>query len=326
MEKKRSGWRTAGLIAGIGCLSMIAIVVGGVIIAMMVARAKLSNLGDTDPRPFTRRIEIPGAETVAAAKPGASGAARVAPLRLTIELQEGNFTIRPGKPGSQLQIEGEYAPGLYELTQTIDTDPTSGVTTARVRFHSTAPAWARFFGGMGGGMENAAELTVTIPRGAPIDLTLQMNMGRSEIDLGGLTLDELSINASMGEHRIDFREPVVEGLRELRLNTSMGNVMIENLGNARAESITAHGSMGNVTASLGGAWPAGEEANVRFEQSMGELTVRVPSNIRLEADVRNSDGKSSNAAPTAPQTEDPKAPTLRLRVTTSMGDARIVRY
>ena len=325
MEKKRSGWRTAGLIAGIGCLSMIVIVVGGVVIATMVARAQLRNLGDTDPRPVTRRIEIPGAEAVAASKPGASEAARVMPLRLTIELQEGNFTIRPGEPGSELQIEGEYAPGLYELTQSVDTDPATGVTSARVRFHSTAPAWARFFGGFGGGVENMAELTVTIPRGALIDLTLQMNMGRSEIDLGGLTLDELSINASMGEHRIDFSEPVVEGLRELRLNTSMGNIMIENLGNARAESITAHGSMGNVTASLGGAWPAGEEANLRFEQSMGELTVRVPSNVNLDADVRRSDGKSSSPAP-GTQPDDPKAPTLRLRVTTSMGDARIVRY
>jgi hypothetical protein len=325
MEKKRSGWRTAGLIVGIGCLSMIVIVVGGVVIATMVARAQLRNLGDTDPRPVTRRIAIPAAEAVAATKPGAQETARVTPLRLTIELQEGNFTIRPGEPGSELQIEGEYAPGLYELTESVDTDPATGVTSARVRFHSTAPAWARFFGGIGGGAENMAELTVTIPRGALIDLTLQMNMGRSEIDLGGLTLNELSINASMGEHRIDFREPLAEGLRELRLNTSMGNIMIENLGNARAESITAHGSMGNVTASLGGAWPAGEEANIRFEQSMGELTVRVPSNVRLEADVRRSDGQSSTPAPSA-QPDDPRAPTLRLRVTTSMGDARIVRY
>lgn len=325
MDKKRSGWRTAGLIAGIGCLSMIVIVVGGVVIATMVARAQLRNLGDTDPRPVTRRIEIPPAEAVAATKPGAKETARIAPLRLTIELQEGNFTIRPGQSGSELQIEGEYAPGLYELTQNVDTDPATGVTSARVRFHSTAPAWARFFGGIGGDSSNQPELTVTIPRGALIDLTLQMNMGRSEIDLGGLTLDELSINASMGEHRIDFSEPVVEGLRELRLNTSMGNIMIENLGNARAESITAHGSMGNLTASLGGAWPPGEEANLRFEQSMGELTVRVPSNVKLEADVRRSDGKSSNPAP-SPQPDDPKAPTLRLRVTTSMGDARIVRY
>lgn len=326
MEKKRSGWRTAGLIAGIGCLSMIAIVVGGLIVATMWARATLRNIGDTDPRPVARRIEIPRGDVAAAAKSAAAGAARAAPLRLTIELQEGNFTIRPGEPGSELQIEGEYAPGLYELTQSVDTDPATGVTNARVRFRSTAPAWARFFGGIGGGgLENAAELRVTIPRGTPIDLTLQMNIGRSEIDLGGLTLGELSINASMGEHRIDFREPVVEGLRELRLNTSMGNVIIENLGNARAESITAHGSMGNVTASLGGAWPPGEEATLRFEQSMGELTVRVPSNINLDADVRRSDGKSSSPAPST-QPDDPKAPTLRLRVTTSMGDARIVRY
>ena len=79
---------------------------------------------------------------------------------------------------------------------------------------------------------------------------------------------------AMGEHRVDFHEPVVEGVRELRLSNSMGNLNLENLGNARANTITASGSMGNVTANLGGAWTPGAEANLNFEQSMGELTLR----------------------------------------------------
>ncbi len=98
---------------------------------------------------------------------------------------------------------------------------------------------------------------MTIPRGSPIDLNLQMTMGKSEVDLGGLTLGEVSVTAAMGEHSIDFHEPVVEGLRELRISTSMGKLALENLGNARAESIHASGNMGEVTANLGGAWPAG---------------------------------------------------------------------
>ncbi len=323
MEKKRSGWRTAGLIAGIGCLSMIVIVVGGLVVATIWARATLRNIGDTDTRAVARRIAIP--EPSAKGKPASAAGDRTAALRLTLDLQEGNFTIKPGDPGGAIQIEGEYAPGLYELTDTRETDP-SGVTRQRIRFHSTAPAWARFFGGIGGGSQSSPRLTVTSPRGAPLDLTLQMNMGQSQVDLGGLTLGEVSVNASMGEHRIDFKEPVVEGVRELRFNTSMGNVILENLGNARAQSINATGSMGNLTASLGGAWPAGEEADVRFEQSMGELTVRVPSNVRVDADVRSSQGDSANRTPSLRQPDDPNAPALRLRVTTSMGNARVVQY
>lgn len=70
--------------------------------------------------------------------------------------------------------------------------------------------------------------------------------------------------------------------------------------------------MGNLTADLGGAWPPGAAADLTFTQSMGELTLRVPTDVRLETD--------------AEQPKDPKAPTLRLRVSTSMGNSRVIRY
>jgi hypothetical protein len=327
MEKKRSGWRTAGLIAGVGCLSIIAVIVGGVVIAAIYARATLANLGDPDPRPVDRRIALPSSVDIQAEHDATrSGATRGAPLHVTLDLREGEFTVRPGEPGSEIQVQGEYAPGLYELTESQNTDPATGVRRLVIRFRSKAPAWARFFAGFGGDAGDAPKLTVIIPRGSPIDLDLQMTMGRSEVDLGGLTLGEVSLNASMGEHRIDFHEPVVEGVRRLHINTSMGNVVIENLGNARADAINATGSMGNMTASLGGAWPPGATANLTFEQSMGELTLRVPSSVRLDASVTDSQGATTNRPEDVKPPDDPNAPTLRLRVKSSMGETRVIRY
>jgi len=109
------------------------------------------------------------------------------------------------------------------------------------------------------------------------------------------------------------------------LNTSMGNVVIDHLGNARAETISGHGSMGNVTANLAGAWTPGSSTDLRFEQSMGDLTVRVPSNVRVDADVRSNQGEEKRQQPTLKQPDDPNAPTLRLRVNSSMGNARVVQ-
>jgi hypothetical protein len=319
---KRSGWRTAGLIAGVGCLSIIAVVVGGLVIATMWARATVANLGDPTPRTMERRIALP-ASTAADSQQSVTSAAG-GPLRLTIDLQEGSFTIKPGPPGGDITVEGRYAPGLHELVETKETDA-SGVRRATVRFRSKAPAWARFFASIGDDGQRP-ELTITIPRGTPIDLSLQVAMGQSEIDLGGLTLTDVSVNASMGEHRIDFREPVVEGVRSLRLSNSMGNVILENLGNARADKVSTAGSMGNVTANLGGAWSPGAVADLSFEQSMGELTVRVPSTVRLDADVRNSSNQDSRRIEDAKLPDNPNAPMLRLRVTTSMGESRVIRY
>jgi hypothetical protein len=248
-------------------------------------------------------------------------------LRLTLDLHEGEFTVKPGESGSDVRVEGEYPPGLFDLTEHHHTDPGTGERRAIVLFGSKAPMWVRIFAsiGGGGGSNKPPKLTVTIPRGSPVDLDLNMSMGKSEVDLGGLTLGEVSVRSAMGEHRIDFQEPVVEGLRQLRLDNSMGNVVLENLGNARAKSVTSSGSMGNITVNLGGAWPPGAEADFNFEQSMGELTVRVPSTIRLDSEVRTQDGKTTKSGDTAAP-EDPKAPSIRLRVNSSMGNARVVRY
>jgi hypothetical protein len=323
---KRSTLRTVGLIAGVGCLTMIVVVVGGIVITVMVARNAARNLGDPNPQPVNRRISLPLPGAGASSKSATGQTDRSTPLHLTLDLQEGEFTIQPGAPGSDIEVTGEYAPGLFELTETQGTDSATGARRATVRFRSKAPMWVRIFGGVGGGDGNRPRLTVTIPRGLPLDLDLTTSMGRSEVDLGGLTLREVSVNAAMGEHRVDFQEPVVEGMRELRLSNSMGNLNLENLGNARANTITASGSMGNVIANLGGAWMPGAEANINFEQSMGELTLRVPSSVRLEADVRESGKEGSSRPPDVEPPGDPKTPTLRLKVNSSMGETRIVRY
>src|SRR6185436_17116241 len=115
----RSGWKTAGLIAGVGCLSIIAVIVGGVVIAAMYARATIRNLGDPTPQSVERRIALPLPPVPDAGKgqKATSAASRTAPLRVRLELQEGTFTIRPGQPGTDIHVQGRYAPGLFELTE-----------------------------------------------------------------------------------------------------------------------------------------------------------------------------------------------------------------
>ena len=329
--KKLSGWQKVGLFAGVGCFSIIAIAVVGFAIAVAYARSTLANLGDTTPKRVERSIALPGTTAEApdpTVKPGTakSGAETTSggPMKLALELQEGTFVIKPGAAGSRVEVEGEFSEALYTLTE--QTDTVGGSTRTTVRFRSKAPAWARMLAGVGNGDDNRPRLTVSIPTGVPIDLSLNVSMGESRIDLGGLTLSELGLDLAMGNHEVDFKEPVAGGMERFRLNARMGNVSVENLGNARAKSIDTSGSMGNVTADLGGEWRQGSEAELSFTQSMGEVRLSVPTKVRLEADVRDSNGKHESRGADADQTTDPKAPLLRVRVSTSMGESRVTRY
>ena len=323
--KKLSGWQKVGLFAGIGCFSFVALLVVGFAVAVFYAKSTLADLGDTTPTQVQRTIAIqaPPAE---APPPGTKPAAPPAngPMHLNVELQEGTFDIKPGEPNGRVQVEGRFSEALYELTQRTETQ--NGTEHTTIRFRSKAPMWARMLAGIGNDDNNRPKLTLLIPLGVPIELSLNVSMGESRIDLGGLTLSDLGLDLSMGNHEVDFRQPVVDGMIRFRLNARMGNVRVENLGNARAKSVDASGSMGNLTADLGGEWKPGSEAELSFSQSMGEVRVNVPNKVRLQADVRDAEGKTQNIGPDADETKDPKAPVLKVRVSSSMGEGRVTRY
>lgn len=334
-----SGWQKAGVIAGVGCFSIVAILLVGVAIAVVWARSTVAELGDSTPAAIERTIPVVPAASAAATpapdadapdapagsvspQPGASFAD--ASRTLDIELQEGTFTIEPGPAGGQVQVRGRFAPGLYELVE--NHDAAAGRST--IRFRSKAPMWARILSGLVGddnGNDDRPELTIVIPSGTPLNLNLAVRIGESRIDLGGLALGDVDIDVSMGEHHIDFASPLVTAMRRLRVDASMGEVTIDNVGNARPRSVETSASMGSLTADLGGAWQAGSDAALSFTSSMGELTLRVPSDVRLDADIRGGERGQQQTAPSG-NPEDPNAPLLKLRVDNSMGETRVVRY
>jgi hypothetical protein len=323
--KKLSGWQKVGLFAGIGCFSFVALLVVGFAVAVFYAKSTLADLGDTTPTQVERTVAIQ-APTAEAPPPGTKPAVATGnePMQLNVELQEGSFDIKPGEPNGRVQVEGRFSEALYELTQRTETQ--NGRQRTTIRFRSKAPAWARMLAGIGTDDGDRPRLTLRIPPAVPIDLSLSVSMGESRIDLGGLTLSDLGLDLSMGNHEVDFRQPVVDGITRLRVNARMGNVRLENLGNARAKSVDASGSMGNLTADLGGEWQPGSESELSFTQSMGEVRVNVPTKVRLQADVRDAEGKTRNIGSNADETTDPKAPVIKVRVSTSMGEGRVTRY
>jgi len=325
--KKLSGWQKAGVVAGIGCFSIVGLLVIGVAGAVFWARSTLAEYGDTTPTRVEKTIALQGSVAEAPDRSGAKAVETkgIEPLRLDIDLEEGQFIIRPGPPSSQVQVEGTYAENLYELTERHDADSGRGQRTT-IRFRSKAPAWARMLAGVGSDGAGRPTLTVLIPAGVPMELTLRVSVGESQIDLGGLTLRELGLDLSMGNHQVDFKEPLVEGLRRLQLSARMGNVSVDHLGNARAQAIDTSGSMGNLRADLGGAWKPGSSADLSFTHSMGELTLNVPTQVRIETNFSSSQGEVENRPAATKETDSPDAPLLRLRVSTSMGEGHVVRY
>src|SRR4029453_13127813 len=115
-----------------------------------------------------------------------------------------------------------------ELTERTETQ--DGTQRTTIRFRSKAPVWARMLAGIGNDDNNRPKLTLLIPSAVPIELSLNVSMGESRIELGGLTLSDLGLDLSMGNHEVDFRQPVVAGVTRFRFKTPMGKGRGANLG------------------------------------------------------------------------------------------------
>jgi hypothetical protein len=324
--KKLTGWQKAGLVAGAGCATIIGFLVIGLLVAVYWARSTMAEFGDTAPVQVDRTIPLAALTPEAMPEPAPGGPRTPAdgPSEVRLDLEEGRFTVEPGAPDEQVRVTGTFSPALYELTEDHQA-AAGGQRRATVRFRSKAPAWARMLSGIGD-RDNQPRITIRIPEGTPVDLAVRVAMGESRIDLGRLTVRDLDLDLSIGEHRIDFGAPVVERLRRLQLNASMGSVSVSNLGNARPQTVDSSGSMGSVTVDMGGAWEAGSTAQLSFTQSMGELRLNVPADVRLDADVRSGNDNVAPPATGGREMAGPDAPVLRVRVSSSMSTARINRY
>ena len=319
---KTTNWKKVLLFGALACVSVVVLATVGAVATFSWANAAADELGEPTPVPVARIVTVADRAAAAAVSPRQT-------TRLDIELHDGKFEVLTGPPGTDVELNGTYAENYYELIEERGTDDVTGEPTMAIRLRPTSSFMVRMMAGLTDFESSRPpnELSVTIPAGLSFALTLEVGQGQSQIDLDGLTLTELDADLSMGEHHLGFDRPLAEELPLMRLNSSMGAVVIDRLGNARAHELRASSRMGEFTFDLGGDWPTDGVSDLSFEHSMGELRLRIPTYVRISADsddsVRLGETRWVDAGD-AP--DDPDAPTLRLNTSTTMGETRITRY
>jgi len=318
----------------IGCLGVPI----GLALILAVVLFVGNRLGQSEPQhPVASAMSVPVAagRTPAAPAPGgssgpvasgkdlpeldrdASKGKDATPVNLSLDLSEGEFTIVPGPPGSEIKVDGFFDPKSYELTQeTKERD--DGGRDIHIGFRRNTPFLFLLF--WSNHPEN--KVTITIPEGVPTALDLRLSKCQSHVELGGLMLTSLTARLSMGDQTLTFERPLASKLAQASLRLSMGDIKIRGLGNARPETLTVQGSMGDVRVSFDGDWKPGDKVAANLRMSMGDFRVVVPPNVRLESRSMLILGDSRRPGKDQ-QPEDPNAPLLVLQTHTSMGDLTI---
>lgn len=333
---ERDGMRGCFKYGCFGCLSLIAVAFG-----LMFLLSAIQMTSGTEPAFEAKTTEQPlpplppgtplpaEAPPVPGAPDGGFGGTHVetgevvelpqlgAPLgTIEVDFQMGEFTIRPGPADQPMRIEADYDTAQFELKEEM-VPQADGSWTYKVKFGAKGGFWGLALDGGNNG-QNRVELI--IPRGRPIALQGTIRMGESKTDLGGLWIKNADLKYKMGDHFLEFREPLPFPMEKLKIDGSMGGLEIRGLGQASPAVVDIKQGMGELFLDLQGDWR--NDSNIRARFSMGECKIWLPEKARI--DLRKASVSMGEARTDKMQGEiPPEWPTLTIDAAGSMGELRI---
>ena len=197
-------------------------------------------------------------------------------LRADLDYRAGGLRIAPGRANELYRMDASYDQDRYA--------PTSSYDAAR-----GAVALGLQPAGEGGlrvvsRRQLRQDANVAFSPSVDLDLDLTLGAVHADIELGGLSLSRLSLQAGASQALIRFSEPNQSRCRAAEITSGAAELTVLGLGNSRCDRIQLEGGVGRVTLDFGGAWTSSTRAEVKM--AVGELTLRLPSRVgvRIELD------------------------------------------
>jgi len=129
----------------------------------------------------------------------------------------------------------------------------------------------------------SGKLQVELARSAPIDLSLDLGAVEADLDLTGLRLSRLHLEAGASEARVRFDSLNTTRMERLEVSLGAASFRGSRLANANAASIRVEAGVGNVELDMGGQWTS--DIELRVEVTAGVVTIHVPPDVGIRATV-----------------------------------------
>ena len=133
------------------------------------------------------------------------------------------------------------------------------------------------------GTSDPAELRLTLPRTAPLDLDLEFGGTQSVMDLGDMSLQSLRLECGATDAMLLFSRANRIRMRDMDVNVGAAGFAARQLANANAEQIRIRGGVGSVDLDFGGNWT--RDLTVVTRLMLGKLTLRIPPDVGVRLDL-----------------------------------------
>jgi Cell wall-active antibiotics response 4TMS YvqF len=240
-------------------------------------------------------------------------------LRAALDYRAGGLRITPGRANELYRMDASYDENRYSPTSTYDA--ARGIVTLGLQ-----PAGE---GGLRVVSTRQLRQDATVAFAPSVDLALTLTLGgvQADIELGGLSLSALRMEAGASQAVVRFSEPNLSRCRGAEITAGAAELTVLGLGNSRCDHVALEGGMGKVTLDFGGAWTSSTTAEIKM--AVGELTLRLPRRVgvRLTLDRFLSSFEPAGLVRAGNAYQSPGYDRadrkLELAVTTAVGGVRV---
>lgn len=188
-------------------------------------------------------------------------------FRADVEYAAGRFTVEPGVDQTLYSIDMRYDANVYR--------PNPAYEDGLLVF--------RLDGGTVRGRNiGDNHLRLAVSPAVETDLELSFGAVRAELELGGMSLRNVSVQTGASETRLTVSQANRVVADRVRLEAGAASFNASGLGNLNARSMTVSGGVGNITLDFAGAWESDMEA--RIDVGVGALNLRFPRGLGVRID------------------------------------------
>ncbi len=329
-SRKRSGCFKIGCF---GCLLPVAVIIGLMVVLGVAQLAR--NSGDRQLENHELVRELPPPPDLEALRASGELDGRSLPLgeprnleapeagpkggRVVLDLSYGEFRIRAGEPGEPIRTSADYESDAFRLDEEYSEEE-DGRFTYSVRFKPRGGMPGMMFRGAGNNPHNRVE--IVLPRDRPFDLEGRLGVGESRLELGGLWLRRVDLEAGTGEHVFEFEEPLLMPMSSFAVSMSVGELRILGLGYASPREVEVRQRLGELRLDLSGPWA--NDSRVVVDFGVGESQVEVGEGVRVEIE-RAAMGIGERSLRVDNDDVPEGAPTLTLDLRGKLGEFTVRR-
>jgi len=255
-----------------GCM-WISITLGGILLILIVGIGGFCSMSSNFFDSALAPVEVGSTHTenINVAAPDSSNTPN-----LSLEVVGGQFFLAPG--AEKGLVEGTATYNVAQLKPKIDANgsniriyPEEDIGLSALTTEGLENIWGLKLGSI------------------PMELTIDVVGANTEIELGALSVADLTVTHGGGNFQLSFSEPNQIEMKNLKFQGGASSATLTGLANARAENISFEAGAGDFTLDFSGELQ--NDIDVSVKGGLGAVTIIVPENVA--AQVSASGGLSN---------------------------------